>query len=229
MSLDPSRVGTVTFDSYGTLVDVTAAREALADRVSEPEPVSRLWRSRSLEYTFLANQIDGYVPFYDILRDALDYALLTNGVSLSEEERGAVLAVYHELDVFADVRESIERLHDAGVPTYILSNGDPELLASMVAHADIGGLIADVISADEVRTFKPAAELYRHAAGRTGTPIDEILHVTAGWFDVFGAVNAGMQAAWVDRAGTPWEPFGPSPDLRVESLAAVADVLVGAD
>jgi 2-haloacid dehalogenase len=229
MSLDPSRVGTVTFDSYGTLVDVTAAREALADRVADPEPVSRLWRFRSLEYTFVANQIDGYVRFYDILRDALEYALLANGVSLSDEERAEILAVYHELDVFADVRDSIERLHDAGIPTYILSNGDPEMLASMVAHANIGDLIVDTISADEVRTFKPAAELYRHAAARTGTPIGEILHVTAGWFDVFGAVHAGMHAAWVDRTGTPWEPFGPSPDLRVESLGAVADALVETD
>jgi 2-haloacid dehalogenase len=103
------------------------------------------------------------------------------------------------------------------------------MLSSMVEHADIADLVADTVSADEVRTFKPAPEIYRHAAARTGTPIGEILHVTAGWFDVFGAVHAGMHAAWVDRTGTPWEPFGPSPDLRVESLGAVADALVETD
>ncbi|MFD1647749.1 haloacid dehalogenase type II [Haloarchaeobius litoreus] len=227
MSLDPSDVTTVTFDSYGTLVDVTAATDALADRVPDPEPVSRLWRSRSLAYTFVANQIDGYVRFYDILRDALEYALLANEVHLDTDERDEILAVYHELEVFEDVVESIERLHDAGVPTFVLSNGDPEMLQSMVEHAAIGDLVVDSISADEVATFKPDATLYRHAAERTGTPVEEILHVTAGWFDVFGAVHAGMQAAWVNRQGRPWEPFGPSPDLHVESLAAVADELVG--
>ncbi|WP_256300921.1 haloacid dehalogenase type II [Haloarchaeobius salinus] len=228
MSLEASRVTTVTFDSYGTLVDVTAATEALADRVPDPEPVSRLWRSRSLAYTFVANQINGYVRFYDILRDALEYALLANDVELGTAERDEILAVYHELDVFEDVPENVERLHDAGIPTYVLSNGDPAMLQSMVEHAAIDDLVVDSISADEVSTFKPDATLYRHAADRTGTPVDEILHVTAGWFDVFGAVHAGMQAAWVDRQGTPWEPFGPSPDLRVESLSAVADELVGA-
>nr|WP_257300361.1 hypothetical protein [Haloarchaeobius sp. FL176] len=50
--------------------------------------------------------------------------------------------------------------------------------------------------------------------------------MTAARFDVFGAVHAGTQAAWVDRTGTPWEPFGPSPDIRVESPGAVDDVLV---
>ncbi|SDX84444.1 2-haloacid dehalogenase [Halobellus clavatus] len=55
---DADRVTTVTFDSYSTLVDVDAAEAALADRVAEPEPISKHWRSRSLAYTFVANQID---------------------------------------------------------------------------------------------------------------------------------------------------------------------------
>ncbi|SEH36470.1 2-haloacid dehalogenase [Halopenitus malekzadehii] len=225
MSFDPERVRTVTFDSYSTLVDVDAAESALADRVSDPEPVSKLWRARSIEYTFVANHLDAYQPFYEMNRDALQYALDAHGVDLPREERDEILAVYHELDVFADVREGIERLREAGYDCYVVSNGNPEMLASMVEHADIGDLVVDTISADEVRTFKPAAEIYRHAAARTGTPIDGIAHVTAGWFDVQGAKHAGMQGVWVDRKGTPWEPFGSDPNLIVESLHELADAL----
>ncbi len=225
MSFDPDRVRTVTFDSYSTLVDVDAAESALADRVSNPEPVSKLWRARSIEYTFVANHLDAYQPFYEMNRDALQYALDAHGVDLSREERDEILAVYHELDVFADVRSGIERLREAGYDCYVVSNGNPEMLASMIDHADIGDLVADTISADEVRTFKPAAEIYRHAAARTGTPIDAIAHVTAGWFDVQGAKHAGMQGVWVDRKGSPWEPFGSDPDLIVESLHELADTL----
>ncbi|WP_256403046.1 haloacid dehalogenase type II [Halorubrum salinum] len=225
MGLDAERVSTVTFDSYSTLVDVDAAEQALADRVDDPEPVSRLWRSRSLAYTFVANQVDAYKPFYEMNRDALQYALDAHGVALSTEERDEILAVYHELDVFDDVREGIERLRDGGYDCYALSNGNPEMLASLVDHADIADLVEDTISADEVRTFKPAAEVYRHGAARTGTPIDEVVHVTAGWFDVLGAGHAGMQAAWVDRKGTPWEPFAGDPDATVETLHELADAL----
>jgi 2-haloacid dehalogenase len=225
MSFDPDRVSTITFDSYSTLVDVDAAEKALADRVADPEPVSRLWRSRSLAYTFVANAIDAYQPFYEMNRDALQYALDAHGVDITTEERDEILAVYHELDVFDDVRDGIERLREGGYDCYVVSNGNPEMLDSMVAHADIGDLIADTISADEVRTFKPNAEIYRHAAARTGTPIDEIVHVTAGWFDVVGAQHAGMQSAWVDRKDTPWEPFGPEPDLTIETFYDLADEL----
>ncbi|ERG91079.1 MAG: 2-haloalkanoic acid dehalogenase, type II [Haloquadratum walsbyi J07HQW1] len=222
---DPDRVQTVTFDSYSTLVDVEAAEQALKERVENPRPISRLWRSRSLAYTFVANQIDAYQPFYEMNRDALQYALDAHDVGLSPSERDEILAVYHELDVFDDVRESIDRLDTAGYDCYVLSNGNPEMLSTMVEHTGIGDVIADTISAAEVSTFKPAAELYQHGAARTGTPIDEIAHVTAGWFDVVGAVHAGAQAVWVNRKATPSEPFGPDPHLTVETLTGVCDVL----
>ena len=225
MPFDADRVSTLTFDSYSTLVDVDAAERALADRVDEPEPVSKLWRARSLEYTFVANHVDAYQPFYEMNRDALQYALDAHGVELPSAERDEILAVYHELDVFDDVRDGIERLRDGGYDCYVLSNGNPEMLASMVAHAGIGDLVEDTISADEVRTFKPDAELYRHGAARTGTPIDAIAHVTAGWFDVMGATHAGMQGVWVDRKGTPWEPFGSEPALTIETFDELAEAL----
>jgi len=225
MGFAPDSVRTVTFDSYSTLVDVEAAERALADRVPDPGPVSDLWRSRSLEYTFVANHTDAYKPFYEMNRDALQYALEVFGIDLSTEERDAILAVYHELDVFTDVRDGIERLRDAGYPCYVLSNGNPEMLASMVDHAGIADLLADTISADEVGRFKPDAELYRHAAARTGTPVERIVHVTAGWFDVMGAQHAGMQSAWVNRKTQPWDAFGGDPDLTIETFSELADAL----
>ena len=229
MAFAPDRVRTITFDSYSTLVDVEAAETALAERVAEPGPVSDLWRARSLAYTFVANHTDAYKPFYEINRDALQYALDAFGVSLSTAERDAILAVYHELDVFADVRDGIERLVDMGYPCYVVSNGNPEMLASMVDHAGIGDLLAGTISADEVETFKPDAEIYRHAAGRVGTPIDEIVHVAAGWFDVMGAQHAGLQSAWVNRTDEPWDAFGGEPDLTVETVHELADALGAPD
>jgi len=225
MPFDPDRVTTLTFDSYSTIVDVEAAETALADRVSDPEPVSRLWRSRSLAYTFLANQIDAYKPFYELNRDALQFALDAHGVDVSTEERDEILAVYHELDVFDDVRDGMNKLYDAGYDLYVVSNGNPEMLESMVDFAGIGGLLEDTVSADEIATFKPNAEIYRHAAARTGTPIDRIVHVAGPTFDVQGAMAAGMQGAWLDRGNDPWGTFDGDPDLAIETFHDLADAM----
>jgi 2-haloacid dehalogenase len=99
------------------------------------------------------------------------------------------------------------------------------MLESMVDHADIGGLLEDTISADEVGTFKPDSEIYRHAAARTGTPIEEMAHAAALWFDVQGAQHAGMQGIWMNRKDTPWEQFDGEPALTVETIHDIADEL----
>jgi len=220
-------VETVTFDSYSTLVDVDAVQAALANAVDDPVAVSDHWRSRSLLYTVVANEVDAYDTFYALNRAALKHALATHGVDLPETEQEAILSTYHELAVFDDVREGIGELRDAGVETYVLSNGNPEMLASMVEHAGIEDLLVDTISADEVATFKPNVELYRHAAARAGTPVDRIAHVSALFYDVLGASHAGMTGVWLDRGKGPWDDFAGDPDATitdVRDLGAALDV-----
>lgn len=218
-------VETVTFDSYSTLVDVDAVRTALADAVADPVAVSNHWRSRSLLYTTVANEVDAYDTFYALNRAALEHALATHGVDLAASDREAILETYHELAVFDDVREGLRGLREAGVETYVVSNGSPEMLDSMVDHAGIGDLIEDAVSADEVETFKPNVELYRHAAARTGTPIERVAHVSALFYDVLGASHAGMTGVWLDRGKQPWDDFAGDPDAAVSDLRDVASTL----
>jgi 2-haloacid dehalogenase len=228
MSLDPDRVETITVDSYGTLVDPFATDRALRERVpdEDADAVSREWRARSITYTMVGNAVGFYQPFYEMNRDALEFALDARGVALPDDEVDAILSVYHDLEVYDDVRDGVGRLREGGYDVYVLSNGNPEMLASMVENAGIGGTIADTISAQEIELFKPEPEIYRHAAARTGTSIDRVLHVAGPSFDVLGAMTAGMQAAWLNREGEPWEDFADrSPDLRAETFHDVAEAL----
>ena len=225
MSFDPDAVETITVDSYGTLVDPSAAVDALDDHVEATESISDVWRTKSIEYTMIGNFVDGYQPFYAMNRDALRYALAAHDVDLPEDTVEGILSVYHELEVFEDVRDGIGRLVDGGYPVYVLSNGNPEMLESMIDHADIGDLISGYISAHEVGTFKPDRELYRHAAARTGTPIASIAHVAGPSFDIQGSKHAGMQGVWLDRSGGPWDTYGAEPDLHVGSFYEFADAL----
>jgi len=227
MTFDPDRVETVTFDSYSTIVDVASAVAALDGHVDDPEMAANHWRAHSLMYTMVANEIDEYEPFYEMNRHAATNALELFGEfegGVDEDTRDEVTSVYHDLHVFDDVREGMERLA-AEYDCYVVSNGNPEMLDTMVEKAGVGDLLEDTISADEVETFKPHPEIYRHAAGRTGTPIEEMAHVSAGWFDVHGSKSAGMQAVWVNRDGGPFVTYGPRPDLEVSSFLEFADEL----
>lgn len=231
--MDADPIETVTVDSYTTLVDVGAAEDALDARgVDDPAAVSALWRSTSMGYTMIANDIDAYRPFYDLLGLALRYALEAHGHDLPGPERDAIRReVYRErLAVFEDVRPGLERIARAGYDVYVLSNGDPDMLDRLVEAAGIGDVVSGTISAAEVRRYKPEPAIYRHAAARIGTPIRSILHASAGGMrDVWGAKYAGMAAAWIRRpdTGSPREFLGPEPDVEVEGFLDLADRLAG--
>ncbi|WP_280535943.1 haloacid dehalogenase type II [Halopenitus sp. POP-27] len=225
MTLDPSRVDAVLVDSYSTLVDVESTRYALEPYTDEPRAVARIWQLRSREYAVVGNAVGVYRPATERHRHALRYALDVHDVDVSAAEREEILASYHDLDVYADVRDGLEAVRDAGYPIAILSNGDPSLLASLVETTDIDDLLRATISADEIETYKPAAELYEHAAARLDVAPEALLHVTASWSDVNGARNAGLQTVWLDRTDRSWEQYARDPDAIIDSLCDLPPLL----
>lgn len=228
MGLDPTRVDAVLVDSYSTLVDVTSTADALEPYVSVPLAVARLWQLRSREYAVVGNAVGVYRPATERHRLALAYALDVHDADLTDAEREDVLAAYHDLDVYDDVRAALARVQEAGLSVSIVSNGDPDLLASLVRTAGLESIVAETISADEVRTYKPARSFYEHAAARVGHQPGNLLLVSASWSDVNGGINAGMQTAWLNRKDRDWEPYARDPDVVLDGLHGLADRLQGA-
>lgn len=227
-------IKSVTFDSYTTLVDVYSQADVLAEKidgVSNPNYVSRLWRLRNMMYTVIANDINAYRPFYEIQNLSLEFALTSCGYDIPKSARDDICrAVYkQDIKVFDDVHSGLERLSQGGYDCYVISNGDPDMLERMVEQANIGELIEDTISADEVEVFKPDPRIYEHGASRVDTSPEHILHVSGGTMrDVWGANNVGMQTAWLNRPGKhyPEESLGVDPDIVVRSIHDVADQLL---
>jgi 2-haloacid dehalogenase len=178
----------------------------------------------------MVNDIDEYRPFWELIGHGLRYALEATGYDVDADVRDRIRReVYEErLTVFEDVTDGIGRVVDAGYDVYIVSNGNPEMLQHLVEAADLGDVISDAISADEVETYKPDPAIYRHAAARVGTPIEKILHVSGGGMrDVWGAKHAGMKAGWLARPeqNAPRERLGRDPDVVLQDLYELADHL----
>jgi 2-haloacid dehalogenase len=217
-SFDPAAVDAVLFDSYGTLVDTGAAATVLEGVVADPKAVATAWRDNALFFSVVAGDLGEYATYYDLHLDGLRDAIRAAGHDLPDERLRELNRVYHDLAPYADVRRCFDRLAAAGYRPSICSNGDPEMLASLVETTGIDGVVDTVASADAIRTFKPAAAIYEHAADRLGVPADRLAHVTAHWMDVQGAENAGLQGVWLNREGAAWTAFGGEPSLVVDSL-----------
>lgn len=226
VTLKTDRIECFTFDSFSTVVDVHTGVDRLSEYVDDPERVSQLWRSYVWRYRPLCNFI-GYVSHQDINRSALEYVFEMLNIDVPDEEIDEIARVYYDMEPFEDTREGMERLHDAGYDLYIISNGDPPVLNAMIENADIEHVIEDMISADEIKTYKPHVRLYKHAARRIGTPAENIAHVSAAWADVQGGMYAGMQGIWTNREGKPrgLQPFDGGPDLVTDDFHGIADVI----
>lgn len=227
MPLDTDAVETITFDSFTTLVDVgTSTTRALAEHIEEPGPVADLWRFRAVDYRMVSTFTDVYETYEETTRDALEYALAVFEYDLPDDEIDAIVSVFHELDVYDDVRPGMERLVDDGYELFVLSNGNPAVLESMVNRAGIDDLIEETISADDIQTYKPDTGIYEYAATRVQTPVENIAHVATPWYDIYGAMHAGNQAIWLNRNDDPWDRFDGEPDAIVddfEELVAAFD------
>lgn len=225
MAFEADQVETVTVDSYGTLVDPKSIRATLSTYVENPEVISNLWFSRSLMNKLVSNSLGIYEPFDILSRDGLNYALEYHNIQLNDGEKEDILTSYNELEVYEGVQSGINSIYDSGYEIYVVSNGTPEMLDTLVDHTGIKDSVADTISSSEIETYKPNARIYRHAAGRTGTPIDQIVHVSGPFFDVLGAMYAGMQGAWVNYGNGPRDNFAGAPDLEINSFDELAKIL----
>lgn len=220
---------TLCFDMYGTLCDTTSVRETLAAELAVPDALvaelDATWRAKQLQYSYQSALMDDYQPFWEVTRDALAYALDQWCVEADEPTRERVLDAYEHLDPFPDAVETLTRLSEAGHTVTVLSNGNPEMLETLAANAGLTPHLDEIISADEVSTFKPNPAVYENAAARTGRDAGECRLVSGNAWDVAGAGNAGLLTAWVNRGNDPFERIGVEPSFTAASLGGVADEL----
>ncbi len=219
------QVRAVVFDAYGTLFDWASAaersREALGERWRE---LAELWRNKQLQYTWLRSLQGRYVDFWQVTCDALDFAL--QALRLEDPAlRGRLLDLYRRIDAYPDARPALERLRAAGRSTAVLSNGAPRMLAEAAESAGLAPLLDQVLSVDEVRTYKPHPSVYQLAADRLRLEPGRILFVSSNGWDAFSARAFGFRVAWCNRARQPPERLPEPPDAEVTSLSEVAGLV----
>jgi 2-haloacid dehalogenase len=215
----------LAYDVYGTLIDTDRAEVALGSHLRERAPAfSRLWRQKQLEYAFRRGLMRRYRDFRECTRDALEFACRSFGVPLSDDERVRLMAAYGRLPAFDDVIDGLERARAAGFACYAFSNGPPEAVDEVLRNAGVRHLLQDVVSVDEVETFKPSPAVYEHFLRRAGTTAKRAWLVSGNPFDVLGAVSAGMRAAWLKRtADAVFDPWELEPTLVVSGLSELPE------
>ncbi|HET9034751.1 MAG TPA: haloacid dehalogenase type II [Myxococcaceae bacterium] len=210
----------IGFDVYGTLVDPLGMDRPLREHVGElAERFAATWRERQIDWTFRRALMRRYVDFDVVTRDAFRVTCATLGVDLQTAEAG-LLEAYRRLPAFTDATDGLVQLAEAGHRLVAFSNGVGATLRGLLTHARLMPPLADVVSVDEVRTYKPDPAVYQHLVARGGESPERTWLVSSNAWDVLGAKSAGLRAAWVRRSPrTHWDGGGiAEPDLVVATL-----------
>ena len=223
-------VTVLTFDLYGTVVDMQAGLTAAVTPYLQakgwegrPSAFVTWWRRTHFENSMIDALLDrGHTPYREIGRRALTLTLERAGVPHTPAEVAALVGEIERLQPFDDVVPALRRLR-ARYRLAILSNGDPDMLENARPH--LGFEFDRYLSIAEAGYFKPHARTYRWAAEALGTEPARILHVANHAFDCIGAQAAGMKGCFVNRRRRPYENTPYPPTLVVASFAALADAL----
>ena len=216
---------TVAFDVYGTLIDTHGVVLELEKLVGNQAPeFSRIWREKQLEYSFRRGLMQNYENFGVCTSNALDYTCSFFKTALSRQEKDELLNAYTTLPAFADVKAGLILAKESGFRMYAFSNGLADAVEKLLTAAGIREFFLDVVSVDELKSFKPNPAVYSHFLRRAGAVGSSAWLVSSNPFDVMGAVSAGMRSAWVQRSPEAlFDPWGIEPTITVNSLSVLAD------
>ena len=214
------------FDAYGTLFDVNAAAQRLADRLgAKASALAAVWRTKQLEYTWLRSLMDVHADFWQVTGEALDFALEDVGIAADADLRTALMDQYRVLDAYPDAVSALHRIRSGGKKTAILSNGEPGMLATAAESAGISDALDHVLSVESVGIFKPDRRTYQLAVEALAVPPSEICFVSSNAWDVAGAAHFGFRVVWCNRFGRTPERLPAGPAATVADLAALPDLL----
>lgn len=156
-----------------------------------------------------------------VRREAIRLALLRSNEDplLAEPAFEVFFAERNRVMLYDDALLALEFLAQR-FPIVALSNGNAD-----IQRIGLGKYFSASISAQAFGVAKPDARIFHAAAGAVNMAAENILHIgDDAALDVLGALNAGMQAVWLNRPGEPWR-HDAEPHITVANLTELCNHL----
>src|SRR5262249_18797212 len=209
------------FDAYGTLFDVHSAMAKHAAAVgANAGEISKLWRTKQLEYSWVHSLMGRYVDFWRITEAALEFALRSYGIEDQRLKR-SLSDSYLVLDAYPETVGVLQQLRRIGVTTAILSNGPPHMLRRAIQSARLEELLDICLSIEGRRIYKPHRAAYEIATSSLDMKPSNIAFFSSNAWDAAGAHAFGFRTFWVNRLNQPEEYELYAKVVRLRSLDAV--------
>lgn len=218
----------IAFDVNETLLDLRAL-DGPFDSAFGTTALRSQWFAAMLQLAFVGGLTGDYVNFSTAQRAALRMLAERENVSLSDEAATALVDGMRSLPPHPEVPAALERIAASPLHVVALTNSPASVAEAQLRNAGLRDHFDRVVSADTVRSLKPAPAPYRAVAEIFAVRTADVRLVAAHSWDVSGALAAGCRAAFVARPGMVLSPLGPRPDIVGDDIASVVDSILASD
>lgn len=227
--LDIARIKAISLDLDDTLwpiwPTIERAEKVLHDWLAANAPMAAALFSNPSALREIRDHVAASRPelrndMSSVRRESIRLALYRAGENplLAEQAFDAFFAERHRVTLFEDAQPALEFL-SGRLPLVSVSNGNADLeLVGLARYFRAN------ISAREFGVGKPDARIFHAAAGAVDLTPHDVLHVgDDATLDALGALNAGMQAAWINRSDNPW-PHEAQADVTLANLRELCEL-----
>jgi HAD superfamily hydrolase (TIGR01549 family) len=229
--LDAARVRAITLDLDDTLwpiwPTIERAEAALLAWLAEHAPATAAWSANPGALRGVRNHMQMARPdlahdLSALRRESIRMALRCGGddPALAEPAFDVFFEERQRVDLYDDALPVLAWLSER-FPVVALSNGNAD-----VNRVGLGQHFRASISAKAFGVGKPDPRIFHAAAEAAGVEAGDVLHVGDDpHLDGVGALQAGMQLAWLNRDDKAWEHAPLQPHLTVRDLMALREAL----
>ncbi|EFN50965.1 hypothetical protein CHLNCDRAFT_28513 [Chlorella variabilis] len=222
------------FDVNGTLFPADSAASAFRE-LGLPSSAVEVWFSRVLRDGFAAQLAGSFQPFRHWAAHHLACLLSAHGSPSSnlpvEQALARVLSAWSAADLWPDAGTGLRALHASGLRLAVLTNGSADSIArSVLQKAGLEGVFSCLLDVGMAGAWKPAPQSYAWAVEQLGLAPGQVMMVASHPWDIYGALQAGLQAAYVQR--DRWDAYPAflpqQPQLVASSFNQLAEQLAAA-
>lgn len=213
----------VAFDIIQTVFPIDPLRSGVV-ALGLPPAALGAWYAAAVRDSMALTAAGHFEPFADVLDGALEQTLGEFGLRASAGSRRALIRRFGDLPARPDAEEAFETALDAGMRIMALSNGSAASIRSQLRGAGLLELVHHVVSAEEVKRFKPQPEVYQHAARVARRRPARMALVSVHPWDIQGAGAVGWTTAFV-TAERPFPRVMQAPHIAERTLSGAVEAL----
>lgn len=220
----PVKPEVLILDVYETLLDMSDV-EKRVNHLFDTGKGYAMWFELFMQYCFVDNSIGQFHDFATIAKATVQMTGRRLGRAIGDAEVDIIMEMLKHLPVHENVREGLSLLNDLGYRIVALTNSPERVVSERMEPSGLISYFEMVLSAEQIKKYKPALEVYDWAAKKLGVEKQHALMVSAHGWDIAGAASAGMQTAYIKHNRDLLYPLAPQPTYTCTNLCDLADQL----